>query len=87
MPYNKFYLKKWLGCTSNIIIINMKIITSDLWRILESLNLLFFKTRHVLAAGWRTPGFLKLFWFACPYACVSVCLSPESIYDQWHDMV
>ena len=40
----------------------------------------------------RTPGFLKLLWFACRYVhrCVhlSICVStPKGINNQWHDMV
>ena len=43
------------------------------------------------ACGLRLhmPGFLKLLWFACRYMCVCVCLCvhPEGINNQWHDMV
>ena len=36
----------------------------------------------------RAPGFLKLFWSACRYACVCVCVStPQAINNQWRDMV
>ena len=27
----------------------------------------------------RAPGFLKLLWFACRYACVSMCLPPRAL--------
>ena len=32
----------------------------------------------------RAPGFLKLLWFTCRYACVS---APEAINNQWRDMM
>ena len=30
------------------------------------------------------PGFLKLIWFARRYVCV--CVRPEGINNQWHDI-
>ena len=37
------------------------------------------------------PGFLKLLWSACRYACVCVCVcvcvsAPKAINNQWHDI-
>ena len=35
----------------------------------------------------RAPGFLKLLWSTCRYACVCVCVSaPEAINNQWYDI-
>ena len=53
-------------------------------------NLLFFKP-GAHGRRPRAPGFLKLLWFACRYACVcvlvSVCVSaPEAINNQWCDI-
>ena len=31
----------------------------------------------------HVPGFLKLLWFACQYACVS---APEGVNNQWCDI-
>ena len=50
--------------------------------------------KNIFKAGVRglrpcTPGFLKLLWSACRYACVclSVCVSAlEAIDNQWRDI-